>query len=122
MVADAAEHLERAATGKEVEQEQVSGGELCSSVLVPICHIFMKKYVNFFMTWFFTSKFPGQETSDPVSTLPTFPQNPFVEGNTHSSVKLKLQLFPIDDGTRRALELVGTYSIVIMIINVEQRL
>ncbi|KAF3441833.1 hypothetical protein FNV43_RR15748 [Rhamnella rubrinervis] len=72
LVADAAEHLERTATGKEDEQEQ------------------------------FTA---GQESSDPVSSLPTFPQNPFVESSIHSSVKLKLQLFPIDDCTRRALEL-----------------
>ncbi|KAH7511987.1 TSL-kinase interacting protein 1 isoform X1 [Ziziphus jujuba] len=76
LVADAAEHLERATTGKEVEQEQRTA---------------------------------GQKSSDPVgevlSSLPSFPQNIFVESNTHTSVKLKLQLFPIDDITRRALEL-----------------
>lgn len=30
-----------------------------------------------------------------------------MESNINSSMKLKLQLFPIDDGTRRALEMVG---------------
>lgn len=34
--------------------------------------------------------------------MPTFPQNICAENN---SMKLKLQLFPIDDGTRRALEI-----------------
>lgn len=77
LVADAAEHLERTAIDKEVEQDQNTSGQT--------------------------------KSSDPVGqvlhSLPTFTQNPFVENNIHSSTKLKLQLFPIDDGTRRALEM-----------------
>ncbi|CAH9050151.1 unnamed protein product [Cuscuta europaea] len=38
-------------------------------------------------------------------TFPTLLHNPFNETNLQSSRKLKLQLFPIDDDTRRALEL-----------------
>lgn len=45
LVADAAEHLERATTGKEVEQEQRTAGETCCSLVVPICHMFLKKYI-----------------------------------------------------------------------------
>ncbi|XP_044508916.1 TSL-kinase interacting protein 1 isoform X2 [Mangifera indica] len=37
--------------------------------------------------------------------LPAISQNLFIENITHTSVKLKLQLYPIDDGTRRALEM-----------------
>ncbi|KAG7960413.1 hypothetical protein I3843_10G121600 [Carya illinoinensis] len=70
LVADAAEHLERTATDKVVEND------------------------------------PG---SNPVSTvlppLPTFSHNLFVDNNILTSMKLKLQLFPFDDGTRRALEM-----------------
>lgn len=75
LVADAAEHLERAATDKEVEHDPGA---------------------------------PGQKDSDHVGNvlppLPTFSQN-FVENNILTSMKLKLQLFPIDDGTRRSLEM-----------------
>lgn len=38
--------------------------------------------------------------------LPSVSQNPCGESNTQMSAKLKLQLFPIDDSTRRALEMV----------------
>lgn len=38
--------------------------------------------------------------------FPTLLHNSFNETNLQNSGKLKLQLFPIDDGTRRALELV----------------
>ncbi|KAI9079685.1 hypothetical protein K1719_038306 [Acacia pycnantha] len=75
LVADAAEHLERAATVKYVEHDQGPPVEKCSepvgSVLPP---------------------------------LPTLPQNHHVDNNMQNIVKLKLQLFPIDDCTRRVLE------------------
>lgn len=37
----------------------------------------------------------------------TILQNPFTEKNIQTLMKLKLQLFPIDEVTRRALEMVG---------------
>lgn len=40
-----------------------------------------------------------------MSPMPTFPQKIYAENNC---MKLKLQLFPIDDVTRRALEIVST--------------
>lgn len=74
LVADAAEHLERAATDKEVQQQDRST--------------------------------EGQSSSVPAGTvlspMPTFPQKIYAENNC---MKLKLQLFPIDDVTRRALEI-----------------
>ncbi|CAL5197277.1 unnamed protein product [Lathyrus oleraceus] len=82
LVADAAEHLERAATVKEVEHDQEnpgsyhSGGEKCSD---PADHV--------------------------LPSLPTFPQNHYVDNNVQNIVKLKLQLFPIDEPTRRVLEM-----------------
>lgn len=75
LVADAAEHLERAATVKEVEHDQENPGEKCAD---PVEH---------------------------VLPLPTFPQNHSVDNNMPNSMKLKLQLFPIDEPTRRALEM-----------------
>ncbi|XP_039002991.1 TSL-kinase interacting protein 1-like isoform X2 [Hibiscus syriacus] len=52
---------------------------------------------------------PGHKAIDPVEnnepTLSAFPQNPFTENNIHAAGKLKLQLFPIDDSTRRAMEM-----------------
>jgi hypothetical protein len=55
---------------------------------------------------------PGENCSDPVDhvlpSLPTLPQNHFVDNNVQNIVKLKLQLFPIDEPTRRALEMVST--------------
>ncbi|KAK7250806.1 hypothetical protein RIF29_33503 [Crotalaria pallida] len=80
LVADAAEHLERAATIKEPEHGQEN----------PSSH-------------------HGEKCSDPVDSvlqsLPTFPQNHFLDNNVQNSMKLKLQLFPIDEPTRRALEM-----------------
>ncbi|KAL4342711.1 hypothetical protein HN51_061005 [Arachis hypogaea] len=76
LVADAAEHLERASSGKEAENDQENNlGEKCSD--------------------------PANYVLPP---LPTFPQN-HVDNNVHNSMKLKLQLFPIDEPTRRALEM-----------------
>ncbi|KAE9607720.1 hypothetical protein Lal_00014151 [Lupinus albus] len=76
LVADAAEHLERAATVKEAEHIQENPGEKCSD---PVDQV--------------------------LPSLPSFPQNHFVDNNVQSSMKLKLQLFPIDEPTRRALEM-----------------
>ncbi|XP_058207966.1 TSL-kinase interacting protein 1 isoform X4 [Rhododendron vialii] len=77
LVADAAEHLERATTDKEVEHGQVTLGEKCF-----------------------------EPVEKDIPTLPTSSPNSLAESNTQASVvKLKLQLFPIDEGTRRALEL-----------------
>ncbi|KAL5740821.1 hypothetical protein ACOSQ2_030001 [Xanthoceras sorbifolium] len=76
LVADAAEHLERTATDKEVELDQGR---------------------------------PEEKAPESVDTapppLPSISQNLYTENNAQSSAKLKLQLFPIDDGTRRALEM-----------------
>ncbi|XP_031255601.1 TSL-kinase interacting protein 1 isoform X1 [Pistacia vera] len=73
LVADAAEHLERTATDKEVELDQ------------------------------------EQNALEPVDKaplpLPAISQNLFAENSAHAPVKLKLQLYPIDEGTRRALEM-----------------
>ncbi|KAK7346351.1 hypothetical protein VNO80_20869 [Phaseolus coccineus] len=74
LVADAAEHLERAATVREIEQDQENPGEKCSD-----------------------------PTDYVLPSLPTCPQNQFVDNNVNN-MKLKLQLFPIDEPTRRALE------------------
>lgn len=53
----------------------------------------------------------GEKCADPVGSvppsLPLLPQN-CVDNNMQNLVKLKLQLFPIDDCTRRALERVRT--------------
>lgn len=62
--------------------------------------------------WFFPIYLSGEKCFEPVEkdipTLPTSSPNSFAESNTQASVvKLKLQLFPIDEGTRRALELVS---------------
>ncbi|XP_004509590.1 TSL-kinase interacting protein 1 isoform X2 [Cicer arietinum] len=76
LVADAAEHLERAATVKDVEHGQENPGEKCSE---PVDQV--------------------------LSSLPTFPPNHFVDNNVQNIMKLKLQLFPIDEPTRRALEM-----------------
>jgi hypothetical protein len=55
--------------------------------------------------------FPGQNGLDSVeNVLPHLPASllHYVESSAHNNMKLKLQLFPIDDGTRRALEMVST--------------
>ncbi|KAJ6746691.1 CRAMPED PROTEIN [Salix koriyanagi] len=72
LVADAAEHLERTATDKEVEHDE------------------------------------GQKRLDSVENLlPHLPASllDYDESSAHNNMKLKLQLFPIDDGTRKALEM-----------------
>ncbi|XP_058003468.1 TSL-kinase interacting protein 1 isoform X1 [Hevea brasiliensis] len=70
LVADAAEHLERTATDKEIEHDhQLKSPDAIEKGLLP---------------------------------LSAFSQNYYV--NAQTNMKLKLQLFPIDDGTRRALE------------------
>ncbi|XP_039068283.1 TSL-kinase interacting protein 1-like isoform X2 [Hibiscus syriacus] len=79
LVADAAEHLERTINDKEDEQEQNDSAGPGHNILDPV------------------------ENNEPP--LPSFPQNPFTENNIHAPGKLKLQLFPIDDSTRRALEM-----------------
>ncbi|KAL2333798.1 hypothetical protein Fmac_015011 [Flemingia macrophylla] len=76
LVADAAEHLERAATVKEIEQDQENPGEKCSD---PADYV--------------------------LPSLPTCPQSQCVDNNVNSNMKLKLQLFPIDEPTRKALEM-----------------
>ncbi|KAF7834003.1 TSL-kinase interacting protein 1 [Senna tora] len=80
LVADAAEHLERASTVKEVIQDQEIRGEKCSE---PVGNV--------------------------LPPVPTFPQNHLVDNNVQNIMKLKLQLFPIDDCTRRALEMHNPY-------------
>lgn len=54
---------------------------------------------------------PGEKCSDladhVLPSLRTFPQNHSVDNNVQNIVKLKLQLFPIDEPTRRALEMVS---------------
>ena len=55
--------------------------------------------------------FPGQKGLDSVeNVLPHLPASllDYVESSAHNNMKLKLQLFPIDDGTRKALEMVST--------------
>ncbi|KAM7526187.1 hypothetical protein LguiA_016089 [Lonicera macranthoides] len=75
LVADAAEHLERTAEDKVVEPVQ---------------------------------DIQGQKSFEPaekdVPSFPTILQNRFTEKNIQNLMKLKLQLFPIDEVTRRALE------------------
>ncbi|KAI3447571.1 hypothetical protein Pfo_004236 [Paulownia fortunei] len=75
LVADAAEHLERADTDKEIENFQETPGHDRSQLLGEVAH-----------------------------SLQTSSQSMFNENNIHSSTKLKLQLFPIDECTRKALE------------------
>ncbi|XP_065855826.1 TSL-kinase interacting protein 1 isoform X2 [Euphorbia lathyris] len=76
LVADAAEHLERTATDKEVVHDH---------------------------------GIAETKSHDPIEkdlpSLLVFSQNHYVESNAHANMKLKLQLFPIDEGTRRALEM-----------------
>ncbi|XP_020207335.1 TSL-kinase interacting protein 1 [Cajanus cajan] len=76
LVADAAEHLERAATVREIEQDQENPGEKCSD---PVDYV--------------------------LPSVPTCPQNQFVDNYVNINMKLKLQLFPIDEPTRKALEM-----------------
>lgn len=76
LVADAAEHLERATIDKDVGLVQNYQG------------------INGF-----------EHVGKNVRSLPTLSQNLLNETNLQSCMKLKLQLFPVDEGTRRALEM-----------------
>ncbi|CAN4121513.1 unnamed protein product [Withania somnifera] len=76
LVADAAEHLERATIDKDVELVQNSQG------------------INGF-----------EHVGKDAHSLPFLSQNLLKETNLQSCMKLKLQLFPVDEGTRRALEM-----------------
>ncbi|KAK4348496.1 hypothetical protein RND71_031251 [Anisodus tanguticus] len=76
LVADAAEHLERATIDKDVGLVQNSQG------------------INGF-----------EHVGKDVHSLQTLSQNLLNETNLQSCMKLKLQLFPVDEGTRRALEM-----------------
>ncbi|KAL3646789.1 TSL-kinase interacting protein 1 [Castilleja foliolosa] len=81
LVADAAEHLEKVDTDKEIENLQETP-----------CHIG-----------------PGHHVGEVVDSLQTSPKIKFNknnnDNNSHNSTKLKLQLFPIDERTRKALEM-----------------
>ncbi|XP_038905741.1 TSL-kinase interacting protein 1 isoform X2 [Benincasa hispida] len=72
LVADAAEHLERTVTNKDVLRDQ---------------NTFGKKNTD--------------PAGSPLLLLPPLQTNSLIDV---ASIKLKLQLFPVDDGTRRALE------------------
>ncbi|XP_010325976.2 TSL-kinase interacting protein 1 isoform X2 [Solanum lycopersicum] len=76
LVADAAEHLERATIDKDVGLVQNS------------------QAINGF-----------EHVGKNVHSLPTLSQNLLNETNLQSCMKLKLQLFPVDEGTRRSLEM-----------------
>nr|GMC79643.1 TSL-kinase interacting protein 1-like isoform X1 [Ipomoea batatas] len=76
LVADAAEHLERTTTDKEDGHFQDSN----------VRNVF-------------------EHSGKDPHVFPALLHNSFNETNLQNSGKLKLQLFPIDDGTRRALEL-----------------
>lgn len=76
LVADAAEHLERETIDKDVGLVQNLEG------------------INGF-----------EHVGKDVHCLQTLSQNLFKETNLQSCMKLKLQLFPVDEGTRRALEM-----------------
>ncbi|KAK6942778.1 hypothetical protein RJ641_028155 [Dillenia turbinata] len=88
LVADAAEHLERIATDKEAEQE-IRPDESFIRPDVP------------------ASGLKGSDNVEevlPPKLVPTCLQNFPVENNVQLSMKLKLQLFPIDENTCKALE------------------
>lgn len=110
LVADAAEHLERAATVKEVEHDQENPGSYHSgdSFIQSLLPLGLSR--DLLLLYAYLCMFiPGEKCADPVEhvlPLPTFPQNHSVDNNMPNSMKLKLQLFPIDEPTRRALEMV----------------
>ncbi|CAA7409196.1 unnamed protein product [Spirodela intermedia] len=92
LVADAAEHLERTSNDKN---GSISQGTL--DMLPPSnCTTNGKAYAGF----------SGDFAEPLVSTIPEglCSQQPISETNTQSPMKLKLQLFPIDEVTRKALE------------------
>ncbi|KAI3472049.1 hypothetical protein Pfo_028737 [Paulownia fortunei] len=74
LVADAAEYLERVDTDKEIEHVQETPGHNGS-----------------------------QHVGRTVHSLPISPQSTLNEHSIHNSAKLKLQLFPIDECTRKSL-------------------
>ncbi|XP_020549588.1 TSL-kinase interacting protein 1 isoform X2 [Sesamum indicum] len=76
LVADAAEHLERVDTDKEIDNVQETPGHDGSQLVGKV-----------------------------VQSLHASSQSMFNENNIHNSAKLKLQLFPIDECTRKALEM-----------------
>ncbi|KAG8374227.1 hypothetical protein BUALT_Bualt11G0109100 [Buddleja alternifolia] len=76
LVADAAEHLERVDTDKEIELVQETPGHDGSQLVRNV-----------------------------VQSLRSSSENIFNENNIHNSTKLKLQLFPIDESTRKTLEM-----------------
>ncbi|KAK4432462.1 TSL-kinase interacting protein 1 [Sesamum alatum] len=76
LVADAAEHLERVDTDKEIDNVQETPGHDDSQLVGKVA--------------------PSLHASS---------QSTFNENNIHNSAKLKLQLFPIDECTRKALEM-----------------
>lgn len=95
LVADAAEHLERTSTDREVEHT----GELS---VMSKCHLHVKGLlfdlsIQIMSVYF--SEQNGYEYSEK--------DIPSLRNNLQNSEKLKLQLFPIDESTRRALEMVG---------------
>lgn len=106
LVADAAEHLERTATDKDGELDQGTPHKIEFWQYILFCKI----KLNLIMILFF----PGPNALGSVDKvplpLPAISQNLFIENITHTSVKLKLQLYPIDDGTRRALEMVRDFD------------
>ncbi|KAJ7957221.1 TSL-kinase interacting protein 1 [Quillaja saponaria] len=76
LVADAAEHLERTITGKEVNHGQDIPGQKCS--------------------------YPAE---DVLPSLASPSHYHVFDSSVNNSMKLKLQLFPADESTRRALEM-----------------
>ncbi|KAL0426421.1 UNVERIFIED_CONTAM: TSL-kinase interacting protein 1 [Sesamum latifolium] len=76
LVADAAEHLERVDTDKEIDNVQETPGHDGSQLVGKV-----------------------------AQSLHASSQSMFNENNIHNSGKLKLQLFPIDECTRKALEM-----------------
>lgn len=95
LVADAAEHLERITINKEVVLDKDTSDESfpSTSVLSETADVLLGK------------KFAGSGESDLLQpSLPTASEHQFTEASAQPYVKLKLQLFPIDEATRLALE------------------
>ncbi|KAL5995041.1 TSL-kinase interacting protein [Asimina triloba] len=81
LVADAAEQLERKTADRDVNANHGTSNVDDNEPLPPDCHSFLS----------------------PISDR-VFSQNPIAQNFSQASMKLKLQLFPIDEVTRRALE------------------
>ncbi|PIA53341.1 hypothetical protein AQUCO_00900130v1 [Aquilegia coerulea] len=92
LVADAAEHLERTTINKNAFPDQGSTDELFSSTMVP------------------AKATDGQTVNDSFRDNPSHAsvrassQHQVAETSGQPNMKLKLQLFPIDEATRTALE------------------